>query len=235
MSGAILVIAMLATGAAEVNAVLTFKEQAITTDERVLFGDVASIDVLPDMLRDRAAQLELMKAPKPGLPRRIQRDQLADRARVLMPGLASYLPRPDPSAFVHIEGYLNPARALPAQPKTCVRVNTTIAAGTAPLEKDFSSQICTGAERAAAWYYDARARALRAAATIPEAAVILAPSSNQLAGVREGQDVRLRYHIGPVTIEREGQVLRAARSNSPMLVRTQDGAVIAAPAAQEAP
>jgi hypothetical protein len=72
---------------------VTIAPTAVVRGDILYFGDVADTGVLPEQLRQRAAQLALMKLPNNADDVDLRAEDVAARARALMPALAPWLTR----------------------------------------------------------------------------------------------------------------------------------------------
>jgi hypothetical protein len=76
---------------------------------------------------------------------------------------------------------------------------------------------------------------LRATTRLDAGALVEAPPSDLLAGVRSGDPLSLSVRIGPVTVEREVLVARPSRAQERVFVRTNDNQVFTVPYPERAP
>lgn len=115
----------------------------------------------------------------------------------------------------------------PAAEAACLKALRPVAEGEAATVADFAPSACTGA--GSALTYDRSQRVARVRRAVAEGEVV-GGSPAVLAVVRPRQALRLQTRVGPVTVERDVEVVRPAREGERVLVRGADGRVFAAPA-----
>lgn len=119
----------------------------------------------------------------------------------------------------------------PPAPRPCLRALRGVAAGDVALAADFEASPCEAAKEA--FRYDRGARVARLKLDLAAGEVVRG-SRTTLASVRPGQDLFLQVRIGPVTVERKVEVVRAAPVGERITVRGADGRVFSAPAPEAA-
>lgn len=124
------------------------------------------------------------------------------------------------------------AMGAPAAEAACLRALRPVAEGEPATIADFAPSPCVEAD--SALIYDRSQRVARVRRAVTEGDVVRG-SPAVLAAVRPRQALRLQTRIGPVTVERDVEVVRPARGGERVLVRGADGRVFAAPAPGAAP
>lgn len=119
------------------------------------------------------------------------------------------------------------ATGAPAAEAACLKALRSVAGGEAATVADFAPSPCI--EAGSALTYDRSQRVARVRRAVAEGEVV-GGSPAVLAVVRPRQALRLQTRIGPVSVERDVEVVRPAREGERVLVRGADGRVFAAPA-----
>lgn len=206
-----------------------WREQASVAGEVVRLGDVADLSGLPAGLRDKAGALTIARFRPGQTEMSIRPERLAEKARALMPALASRLPA-DVARPIKVR---RAAATTNAEAAGCLIAGRDMAAGEALVRDEFSAGPCDdplpGALR-----YDPGQRVARLSRTLKAGDSIAAPPASVFAGVRAGQPLVLAMTVGPVTVERQVTAVRSSAPGQPVFVRGDTGPVFSAPAPGEA-
>ena len=205
---------------------MTFRQVVRVSGPQVRLGDVADLSPLPAALRPAASRLVVAAAPARRATT-ISSRQLAARAASLMPVLVRWTAAVADGSVEVRRSAAGPLRSEPA--RTCFLALRPLAVGETPLRTDFETALCDRAENAFA--YDRDAGVLRMARAVGNGEPIAAVSPNAFAGARPGAQVRLHARVGPVVVERDVEVLRAARAGAWTVMKAADGQSFAAPLA----
>ncbi|HEY9219055.1 MAG TPA: hypothetical protein VIO94_13465 [Phenylobacterium sp.] len=209
---------------------LIFAEAAVVDHPMITLADVADVSSLPQTIRMRAAALELARFRRPGvlvLPATV----VSERLRSQLPALASWLPsgaRAD--VVIRYRAVLAPAPEAGRPTRPCQRVLRAISSGEAVLAGDLEPADCGAEPRAGVFRFDGPAGVLRAVTDIAAEDRVGAVPASALAAVAPGQALYLQTRVGPVTVERAVEVVRAARKGEPVFVRGAEGRVFSVPA-----
>ncbi len=124
------------------------------------------------------------------------------------------------------------AQALqPAEPR-CQRVLAALQPGQALTAADLEPAPCGAGPVPGALRHDARLHLTRARIALAPGDLVPEVPPAALARWRGGETVRVVRQAGPVQVERAAQVAMPAPQRAALVLRTADGAVLAAPQEQ---
>jgi flagella basal body P-ring formation protein FlgA len=200
------------------------RAEVVVSGPVVRLGDVADLTGLPGAWRVAAAGLPIARFA-PGQRRIVlSGTAIAERARGAMPVLAAWI-APPAAAAAQVTRRASAAADRPEGP--CLRALRPIPAGGTVTQTDVEAARCAAA--AVRLSYDGATGLARARDDLAAGDLLHAPPRRTLSAVRPGQTLTLRAAAGPVVVERQVEVLRAARPGAAVYVRSDDGAVFAAP------
>lgn len=204
---------------------IAFRQRAVVTGEAVALADVADLSALPRDLQARGGRLIVARF-RPGQREMvIEPRRLSEKARALMPVLASRLPAVGSPILVTRQ----PADPV-AEPQTCLVADRSLSVGETPSRDDFHTVACGAAPITFAFRYDAGVGAVRLIRSLKPGDQIVGPPASTFAGVRAGQPLTLVARVGPVRVERQVLVARPSARGRPVFVYGEDGKVFSAPA-----
>jgi hypothetical protein len=209
-----------------------YRDQATVSGDAVRLGDVADLSALPAGLRGPAQSLTIAWF-RPGQTEMIVRpERLAEKARSLMPALASRLPAgvTDP---IRVRRSSEAPSSVPA--RTCLTARRDMSAGETPRRDDFETAPCGRDPVPPALRYDPALASARLTRDLRAGDSIATPPAFALAGVQAGQSMVLTIRVGPVTVERQVVAVRASGPGRPVFVQGDDRQVFSAPAPRDAP
>lgn len=204
---------------------IAYRQQAVVTGEAVALADVADLSALPPDLRARAGALVVARFRPGQRQMAIQPGRLSEKARVLMPVLASRLPAAGSPIVVTRQTAVS---AAPAQ--ACLAAARSLAVGETPSLDDFQTAPCGPAALRTAFRYDAGLGAVRLTRALKPGETVVSPPASTFAGVRAGQALTLVVRVGPVQVQRQVLAARSSGRGKPVFVYGEDRKVFSAPA-----
>jgi hypothetical protein len=195
---------------------------------QVRLGDVADLAPLPPALRPKASSLIVGWLDR-GAEARFSANEVAARARALMPALGPWLPPELASGAQTIDVRLRSDRTeQDFVLATCLRAMRTVAAGDVGSVADFTPVACTGRASQRAFRYDTAIGALRVERRLEAGEVVWGAPRAALVIVTPGEPLYLSARVGPVEVVRQVRAVQSAKQGEALFVRADDGSVFAA-------